>query len=232
MITVLHGDNLVLSRNRLQALIKQQKLKTQPEIIRLEAATTPLDEFIQAFESGSLFDLERLIVIENLFSLPPSNEKNSKINYLFSQANQPIQCFIWEPKKLNPSTLTKINRLQIKALLFKTPAIVFKFLDAVQPKQQTQVLNLFREAVKKNSAEMIFYLLCRRLSQLIQALDQPASLKGAVWQIAKIKTQARSFRLSQLLQLHRQLLKIDRDLKTGKNLLPLASQLDLFLLEL
>ena len=80
---------------------------------------------------------------------------------------------------------------------------------------------------------MVFYMFCRRVSQLIQSADSSgAYLNCRPWQIGRLKRQAGHFNLKQLLNLHQQLLDIDIRIKTGANLLPLASQLDLFLSKL
>jgi DNA polymerase III delta subunit len=54
----------------------------------------------------------------------------------------------------------------------------------------------------------------------------------APWQQAKFLRQAQRFSLEQLLKIHRQLLKIDYEQKTGRAVLPLASQLDLLITDL
>ena len=110
--------------------------------------------------------------------------------------------------------------------------IIFKFLDSLKPQNTQTVIKLFHQTIDKDSAELAFYLLARRLSQLIQALNDPQSLKGAPWQIGRLRSQAKHFNLAQLLQLHQQLLELDYRIKTGRTSFDLATNLDLLLADL
>jgi len=76
---------------------------------------------------------------------------------------------------------------------------------------------------------LVFYFLSRRISQLIQAKDRH-DLKGAPWQIGKLKSQAKAFSLKQLINFHQKLIDIDFKIKSGQTDISLASQLDLLLL--
>lgn len=224
MITILHGDNIVASRNRLKELSDEARLK-KLELIRLDGQTLNQDELIQALESSSLFGQERLVIIEKL-------SPAIKIDYLFQHADK--QIIVWEPKALTSAVLKKLKTIKnVNLQLFKTPAVIFKFLDSIKPGNNQSMLNLFHQCLEKDSVEMIFYMLCRRFSQLIQALDQNGvHLQGAPWQIGKLKSQAKNFSLKSLLHLQQQLLSIDANIKAGRNIIPLSSQLDLLLLNI
>ena len=93
-------------------------------------------------------------------------------------------------------------------------------------------INSFHQAVKTNTPEQIFYLLHRRMAQLVQAKDAPQTLKLADWQKSRLINQSKRFTLDQLLNLHSKLLDIDISIKTGKIFLPLDRTLELWLLNL
>ena len=97
---------------------------------------------------------------------------------------------------------------------------------------QKQILTFLHLSTDTDPIELVFYLLHRRISQLIVALDAPSDLKGAPWQIGKLTSQAKGFTLNQLIKLHQKLTDIDYSIKTGQAALPMASQLDLLFLNI
>ena len=65
MITLLHGDNIEASRLELTSIITKGKDK---EIRTLDGKHLDENALIQAMESNSLFGINILVVIENLFT--------------------------------------------------------------------------------------------------------------------------------------------------------------------
>ena len=62
MINVIHGDNIVLSRKKLDEFNKGQW------VIRIDASRDDLVKISNAFEFQELFAAKKTIIIENLFS--------------------------------------------------------------------------------------------------------------------------------------------------------------------
>lgn len=214
MITIFHGDNYVLSRQALN-----QSLTQTPE--RFAAKGLTEETLTQALESNPMFKDDKIFVIENLLTSPRSQLKEKLIKIILNNDGQNI--FLWEKKALSPTLKKQFAKTTVKE--FKLPASLFNFLDDL-------TLTNFHQALMNNPAELIFYLLHRRISQLIQALDDPDSLKGAPWQISKLKIQAKKYNLNQLINFHQKLLLLDEQAKTSQNILSLAGCLDLLLLEL
>ena len=209
MITVLHGDNAVLSRN---------SLPQGKDIVRLNAVDLTHENLTQELAGRSLFGGQSLVVIEGLLSLRPSKTKDELVGLVASSPQTEI--VLWEGKSVTAANIKKLGQVKIQE--FKIPALVFKFLDSLS-------LTDLHQAAKNDAAEFIFYLLHRRLAQLIQARDGGSTLKGAPWQIGKLKAQAAKYSLSQLVSLQGKLLEIDYSIKSGADDLPLLSQLDLVL---
>lgn len=225
MIYLLHGDNQVESRKKLTDIIEQAK-EERKEIIKLEGLKVNFNQILISLESASLFGQEKLVVIENLLSRPKSKEKEKIIKYLKKETIAP-DLVLWEKKGISGTTLRWFPKnWQIQ--LFKTPVIIFRFLDSIRPSNTREMLILLKEAVKKESPELIFYMLARQIRLLILAKDLgKKGLSGAPWQIAKLLRQTSSFTLKQLTNIYQKLLKIDIDIKTGQSLMPLDWHLDL-----
>ena len=142
MIYLFHGDNQVASRKKLTDLIAQAK-REKKEVIALNGLKVNLTQILSALESSSLFDQEKLVVIENLFSRPKSKEKEVIIKYLKKKSVVPEMIF-WEKKTIPGTTLRWLPKnWQIQ--LFKTSAIIFRFLDSLRPGNTKQMLTLLKE---------------------------------------------------------------------------------------
>lgn len=230
MIFFLHGDNQPASRERLNQLLTEARV-SKKEIIQLEGLKIDQNQLLQALESSSLFGQDKLVVIENLFSRPQSGEKEAIIKYLKKEAIV-LDLVFWEKKNIS-GTITRWLPKTWQFIEFKIPVVIFKFLDEFRPNNQKQLLTLIRSSIRVDSAEMVFYMLARRLHDLIVAKDLGKSgLKGAPWQIGRLVSQAGNFTLNQLIQLYQKLLNIDIDIKTGASPMTLPWHLDLLIVNM
>lgn len=221
---IIHGDNQVDSRQFLLEQIKQAKTKDK-EIVRFEGKETDLERLQQALESRSLLGQEKLVILENFFPKSPK----PILDYLI-QTN-PKNLIIWENNELSQ---TKLKKFKAKTNLFKLPPIIFNFLDSFLPGNNRNALMILKKAVAQSSAENVFYMLARQIRYLIIANQLgKKGLSGLhPFQQQKIASQAKKFELSQLLTLHRKLLYIDWQQKTGQAPMDLAGQLDLLVASL
>ena len=230
MIFFLHGDNQIASREKLIDLINQAKVENK-EIIRLDGLKIDLNQVLQALESSSLFGQEKITIIEQLFSRPKSKEKEDIIKYLKKETIS-HDLVLWEKKEISGTTTRWLPK-EWNFQSFKTPTIIFKFLDSIKPNNQKQMLTLLKQSIKKDSSEMVFYMLARRIRELIIGLDLgKEGLKGAPWQVGKLMHQAGNFSIEQLIKLYAKLLDIDIDIKTGRSFMPLDWHLDLLVVDL
>lgn len=228
---LLHGDNQLLSRQRLTNLTTTFKSQGVVEQVNLDGKKVELGEVKQALEAGSLFGDQRLVVLEELLSAPDSKRKKEVIDYLASVKSSRL-VIVWEKKEIKVGNLKKIGK-KFQVEIFKVPALVFKFLDSVGPGNQKQTLGLLSQLEDKEP-EMIFYLLAQRIRQLIIAKDLGkkglADLHG--WQQSRLINQAAQFELDQIVRLYQNLLLIDYQQKTGQSPFSLKSNLDLLVANL
>lgn len=224
MIYLFHGDHHLKSRNLLNQKIKNFKEENR-EIIRLPQ-DFKIEELKQALESSSLFGQEKAVIVENLFSKKGNNQEKI-IDYLLGQKHFLPEFVIWESEVLQSRILKKLPPFW-KILLFKTPRLIFKFLDSLKTTSSSQSLALIKECLKTEEPEFIFFMLARQIRLLILARENLLT-KMAPWQKDKLKKQTSNFTLKELLNLHKKLLEIDRKIKTGKTLMPLNWHLDLLI---
>lgn len=225
---LLHGDNLILSRQKLTSLIDEARANGIKEVIRLDGKKLSETQLRQALETKSLFGTDRLIIVERLFSRPRSKALDILVNHLINPTHT-VSIILWEAKELTAARIRSLKNFQ--PFLFKTPRALYQFLDNLRPGNGKRLLLLRHQALKKEAVELIFYMLGRRVSELVIAQDKRANelLAGAPWQKGKLLSQAKLFTQSALLILHEKLLEIDEGQKTGTSLLTLDTELDLLL---
>ena len=231
MLTIIHGDNQITSRQALVDEIVQAK-NAGLEVITLEANKLELGKLQQTLSSQSLFGQEKLIIIETLHSLPTSKRKKSPIELIITTTNQPNspQIVLWEKRSLTKTMLKKFSQAKVQE--FKISKKLWYFLDTLvnpQVKLKKQ-LELFDEACQQEEVHFVYLMIIRQIRLLIQAKE--GHFSGAPFMIAKFKKQATYFSLPKLLKLHQQLFEIEKKQKTSTNLLDLKSELDLFLISL
>lgn len=218
---IIYGENIIQSR---QALTSQTSV-FRGEIIRLDGNKLVLTDLKQALESSTFFGDDRLVVIENFFSRRPSKEKDKIADY-FKNEN-PANLIIWEGGDIDGRKLRAFSKAQARR--YAITSYVFQFLDSLAPKNTSRSLHLLQACFKNENPEMILYLMARHVRLLIIANDLGVAGLDRMpsWQSGKIIKQAKQFSLQKLLDVHRDLLRIEWQQKTGVAVIPLAGRLDL-----
>lgn len=226
---ILHGENNLLSRQKLTNEIAKFKLKTRGEILWYDGNNLNLMDLRQSLESASLLGNSHLVIIENLFSGRAGKEKQKIIDYLKKTVAQNL--IIWEGKKIDGRTLTSFKG---QVLRFDLDPVIFRFLDSLSPGKAKISLTLLHQCLAQDSPEIIFFMLVRQIRFLILAADLGKKGLGQIenWRAEKLIRQARHFTLIKLMKIYRQLLKIEVQQKTGRTPFSLSSQLDLLIASL
>lgn len=228
MITLIHGDMIEASRAELTRLKKESKAQ---EVRLLDGKG--LDEAIltQALESQSMFGGETLIIIENLFGkLGKKVKLIESLCRLLVSASSSADIVLWEDKEVGVTVQKNLGNAVVK--LYKTPQLLFQFLDGIKPKAAATLLPVFQKLVTSTVPEIVFVMITRRVRQLIQLADgvQPDGLQA--WQAGRLTAQGRAFTIDKLVAMHAQLVAIDIGTKTGSSPFTLAQQLEQFIVSL
>lgn len=230
MITILHGENIVASRNRLLELRQKAEGK---EIVTLPA-NVDITMFKQAAESTSLFGDDRLIIIEQLLTKIGRKTSDEALRYLTSSTFD-ASCILWETKTIPPSILSLFPPKTVVEQ-FKFNKTLFQFLDNLKPQNTRSILTLYHACLDEEEPELIFAMIIRQVRLLLGILTQAENLEElkrlAPWQRGKLVKQASLFSTEQLITFHNQLHKLDYQVKTGQTGFSLADNLDFLLGEL
>lgn len=226
MIWILHGEQTSASRARLVALMDAAKESGQA-ITRLDAKSLTQSTLDEALGSQSLFDTPQLIVIEELHSLPTSARKKALISAV---ASAQTDCILWEKRTLTKPMLKQFATAAVEE--FKLSNSLFAWLDMLGGNKSVAVkLRTLHAAESAEGEYLCFVMIIRQIRLLIQA-KEGGQIAGPPFMIAKLRAQANSFDLAQLLQLYRRLLEMDLRMKSSTPGLNLAQELDLLTMEL
>ncbi|MBU1071200.1 hypothetical protein KKG65_02180 [Patescibacteria group bacterium] len=216
---IIHGPDQVSAQNKLDQLLDQAK-NNNLEIQRIEAKNLSRASLSQTLTPSSLFSSSRLVVVDNLLSLPQSANKKKLIEILKKTSNKNI--ILYESKNIHPATIKSLPTTQVFS--FKENPLIYKFLETFDLKILDEIV------ATRQPLEMLFFMLARHVRQLIQ-VKTPGSLRLAPWQLSKISKQSSLFTTDQLINLHKKLYKIDKRQKTSQTK-DLKIEIELCILEL
>lgn len=229
MLYLIHGDNTEAARNKLIELKAAAKSK---EIRELNGKRMDANATVQALESLSLFGGEVMVVIEGFIGAAKKREKAFAATLTqLVRASENADIVLYEEKEVDKSTLTKLGPA-CQSMLYKTPVIIFQFLDSLRPGNAKASLLLFRQVVMREPAEIVFVLMIRRIRQLMELTDHmiPDGLQS--WQADRLTSQSRQFTIDKLVVMHKSLLDADIALKTGSSPFTLAQRIEQILISL
>ena len=229
MITLIHGDNIVQSRNYYLDIKNQYK-----NIKVLSGDKLSMTDFVETIEGDGLFSTTEAVFIEQIFSKKRAGEElDAIIGYLNHDHEVPL--ILWEGKAIDKKQIVKLKKVTTK--LFSYPKILFQLLDAIQPNNGKQLVNLFHQATQTEAAELILFMITKQVRILLalqeQTLDSIDEVKRIQpWQKGKLQRQAKLFSTEQLIHLHTKLYNFDLGYKTGGLAAPLEASLDFFFAEI
>jgi DNA polymerase III delta subunit len=226
---LIHGDYHVRSREYLGEILDDFHKKGW-EVQRLSGSKMILEELIHATGTNSLFGADQALVIEDLFSRPKSRALDEILDWLKSYVGS-LPLIFWEKKSIGKILQRKLPA-KTTAKEFKTPVLVFRLVELLSPKTHIQAQKTLGDALKSAPAEFLFVMIVRqvRLMLLLKGGQNPA---GAPWMISKLKKQASDFATTKVLvKAYQHLYNIDRDIKTGQTVMPLAWHLREFVLSI
>lgn len=209
-IFLIHGENVVLSRKELVSRISLAK-ENGATIVRLDGSTLQLKDLQDQLGSVSLFGDERVCVIEKLWSQKSPTRKTAIIKEICRWS---APCILWHDKTISAAQLKPFITAGAEIVTFKSSPLVFKTMELFGIQDKKKLLTSVQQSIQSDSAEFVFIMCIRQIRMLLLAkCGQP--IAGAPFVAAKARSQAQRFTLEKLLDLHHQLVIMDRQLKTS-----------------
>ncbi len=227
MLILLHGDDIANSRLKLDELTKSEKWKEN-----LDATKNEFKDIVNLLEKRELFQDQRLVVIEKLFSLKGSSFKNA-LDAVKNYGNiEGLSIILWEDKILTTLNIKKLA--DAKVLSFSLPKYYYLFLDSIAPSNGKKLHGLLIQLSTQLTDEQLFYSIVKRVRILLMlkqgAMDNPEVSFMMSWQISKLKSQEKLWDEDKLISFYKKLFEMERDLKTSQLPLSLTESIDILLL--
>jgi len=228
MITIIHGDDVVSSRNAF--LLEKEKTKSGHTF---DGTKITLTDIVQVVEGGTLFHDDQKLFIEDFFSKRKESKEITDITTFVKRAEK-IDVIFWESKELSRKNISLFPKAQVKT--YTLPQLLFTFLDAIRPGNAKTLLLLFDDIAKRSEIELVFYMLVRQFRLLLAVSDSDTKdsidevSRLAPWQKNKLLKQAQLFSKEELQTLYQKLYELDKNVKTGNVTLPFRHLIDFFLL--
>ncbi len=228
MITVLHGDHIEASRAE---LIRMKAALKGKDIRQLSGSAIDASALVQAMESSSLFGGDTAVIIEDLFArLGRQQKKIEALAQILKDREKDNDIILWEGKELSATVLKHLGTPTVR--LFKIPVVIFQFLDGLAPGNAKKSLETFALLTAKEAPELIFALVTKRIRQLLMISTGAPLSAVAPWQLSRLTTQAKSFRMEQLKKLYTRLNDIEFGIKSGNSAFNLKAELEQWLVAL
>ena len=229
MITLLHGDHTLASRNELNRL---KDAASNKEIRVLDGRALELSTLVQSLESSSLFGGDTLVIIERLFGkIGKFPKRIAELCTILIRSSEATDIILWEDKEVGV-TVTKNLGSNAKIQLFKLTVIIFEFLDSLIPGNSKQLMEIYSRLIIEEAPELVFAMMVKRVRQLIQLADGVTPTGVAGWQASRLTTQAQSFTMEKLLGMYKTLYDRELSIKTGTSPFSISSHIEQFIIQI
>lgn len=229
MITIIHGDNVDESRNYFFDF-----KKSFPNLTSITGVNIDKNELTNLFQGDNLFFQDNNVGIENFLSKNKPSKAFDEIIETINSNSKNANIILWEEKEVGKKILDKFPKAQIQ--VFKIPKLIFNFLDSIIPNNGRSLIVLFHKLLENNATEIVVYMMTRQFRLMIAVKDNGKNIdeisKMMPWQKGKLEKQAGLFDQAKLISLYKKLYEIDASQKTGKLSMPIASAIDIFLLDI
>jgi hypothetical protein len=218
MIQIICGENSVASRDYFFKLKKDYR---QKNYLVVELKTENLNNLIETEIFSSLFHQNKVFFAENLYrSLTKNETLVNKLNQLFKEK---IHLYIWEEKQKYELR----DFMPFKMTEFKPEKNIFELLDVFFPGNKKNFFRLFHKIINEKKESLFFYLLTKRIRQLILIKNDQSPIGIQSWQLNRLKSQANKWTLDNLIRLYQSLFNIEIDIKTSQTPYSLSQSLDI-----
>ncbi len=218
MIKIICGEDVVASRNYFQQLKNQYQLKNY-NIVELSP-----ESIIDLNDTAlSLFENKKIYFCNFVYNKLSKNKKLIKKLEEIDK-NKNLTLLIFEEKSKYDLKYFK----NFTIIEFKLPENIFKLLDNFIPNNKIIFLKLMNKIINKRNENMFFYLLTKRVRELLIVKSGGKIKTNNLWYKKKIERQSRYWSLEKLINSYQGLLNIEKTQKTSSSPYSIKESLDIF----
>ena len=221
MLTIICGEDTIASRNYFVSLkkdfltkgfdIRDIKFEEIKEIPRWLA------------ESPTLFFQKKVFFSENLNKKIKKDNKSMLAELQMVNQMSNADLIDWEGVSVRELKFSKLGKIKE----FKPDQSIFKLLDELFPGNRSDFIKLLGRLTQDLDENFVFIMLTRYVRNLILVKEgvNPAKLQS--WQVYKLKSQTKQWKIENLVNFYEALFKIEIGLKTGSNPFSIKKSLDI-----
>lgn len=222
---VLYGeDNLSLDKYLLEFKKQYSKIEYLEELNFAQIQNQLLS--LGFFPDNQLFIFKNVFVnqvrvgkvsqnLDKILNLVKAQQVNSSFVFIEESANK-LKYY----KQYFPKAVYKE---------FKITLYLFYFLDNFKPQNLTKCLSYYQKAKQKNAPELIFYLLKRRVKELLALSTNSLQGHYQSWQLAKLKGQLSHWSQAKLVKMYKAFYRMERGIKSGNSPMDTEKSLEILL---
>ena len=221
MLTIICGEDTIASRNYFVSL-KKDFLAKGFEIrgIKFEEIKE-ISRWLA--DSPTLFSQKKVFFSENLNKKIKKDSKNILAELQKIDKMDNVELIDWESVSLRELKFTRLG----KTKEFKPDQSIFKLLDSLYPGNKSNFITLLERLTQDLDENFVFIMLTRYVRNLILVKDGANPAKMQSWQIYKLKSQAKHWKIENLVNFYEALFKIEIGLKTSSNPFSVKESLDI-----
>lgn len=218
MIQIICGENSIASRDYFLEIKKN--LQKQNYFIS-EIRPENIADLTEPETITPLFYQNKAFFAENLYQKISKNKKIiDKLVQLFSTK---FDLYIWEEK--TKYELKSFSRFKI--IEFKLEKNIFNLLDNFFPGNKESFYTMLHQIINEKNENLFFYLLTKRIRQLILVKTNQNLPLIQPWQLYRLKKQASKWSLANLVKIYQSFFSIEIDLKTSQTPYTLLQLIDI-----
>ena len=221
MLTIICGEDTIASRNYFVSLkkdfltkgfdIREIKFEEIKEIPRWLA------------ESPTLFFQKKVFFSENLNKKIKKDNKSMLAELQMVNQMSNADLIDWEGVSVRELKFSKLGKIKE----FKPDQSIFQLLDELFPGNRSDFIKLLGRLTQDLDENFVFIMLTRYVRNLILVKEgvNPAKLQS--WQVYKLKSQTKQWKIENLVNFYEALFRIEVGLKTSTNPFSIKKSLDI-----
>mgnify|MGYP000302197633 CR=1 FL=1 len=225
MLKIICGQNTI---GAYQYFLDEKNRLKKAGFETIEIDPQQLEEiFFWQKDNLSLFSQKKAFFTRNLNKkINKKNERQKKIiEKIIEDKNLILIDFEEDLEKWE----LKITNKKVEIKEFKLPTSIFDLLDDLYPKNVNSFIKSFNLLTKKIPQELIFYMIIKRVRQLLQIKFNQKIENLQSWQFRKLNFQAKLWPKEKLIKLYESLFNMEKKIKTGATPFDLKESLELLL---
>lgn len=220
MLIIICGEDTVSSRKYLQSLMHEY---IQKDYWIKNLTYDSIDEILKwQKDSPSLFAQKKLFVTEYISKKIP---RKSKIMNILQKIHKEKNITLIDWENESGRSLKFIQTAVIKE--FRPHQHIFTLLDSFYPSNKAFFLKLLQSLSETQDEHFIFLMLQKLVRNLILVKSDKIPSKVQSWQLHKLKSQARHWRLEDLVKVYETFMRIEIGEKSGMSPYSVKESLDI-----